>query len=361
MATYTIPYFSLASADVNVAGIIEEFRSGEQWDWHAPSNPTFALNVVNTVYQAQVIDTADGMFDDDPGAATQTLAADVVDDLGTVLWTAGSTIEDEYEVDLTDAGGTTYRLVAISIDDIIVGFTFEGAMPPVGTTLYYTAGNWHDFQTLDPANAVVCFAADTLIATARGDKPAGLVEVDDMVLTRDSGFQPVRWVGRRALSSQELFRAPHLRPIQIAAGALGPGIPRRDLRLSPQHRVLVRSRIAARMFGENEILVAAKNLTSLPGVDIDERSPRVTYVHLLFDRHEVIYANGAPSESLYCGANALAILDPPNTAGLQNLLPVEPDQAPPLPARLVAPGRRSRKLAERLVKNGKRLIDRSAG
>lgn len=368
VASYTIPFFSLDSANVNIAGILEQFRSGEQWDWHAASNPTLAIDAVNTTYHAQITDTANGLFDDDSAAGTQTLAADITDEFATMLWSAGSVIEDEYEIELTDGDGTTYRLVAISIDDTIVGFTFEGAVPPIGTTLTYTFGNSSDIQVLDPADAVVCFTADALIVTARGEVAAGRLKDGDMVLTRDNGFQPLRRIGRRQIPSQDLFRAPHLRPIRISAGALGPGIPRRDLLVSPQHRILVRSRLAIRMFGENEILVAARNLTALPGVEIDVRVARVTYVHLLFDAHQVIYANSAPCESLYSGAMALAIVTRDTDAGDRNAAldavldaAFDPEHIATSPARLVATGRRSRKLAERLVKNGKHLLDRSAG
>ena len=93
----------------------------------------------------------------------------------------------------------------------------------------------------------------------------------DLVRTLDHGLQPVRWVGARRLSAAELAAAEKLRPIRIRAGALGPGTPRADLLVSPQHRVLVRSRIAQRMFGTDEVLVAAKQLLQIDGIDNDNR------------------------------------------------------------------------------------------
>lgn len=66
----------------------------------------------------------------------------------------------------------------------------------------------------------------------------------------------------------------------------------------------MRSRIAARMFETEEVLVAAAQLVGLPGITTAPPQA-VTYLHLLFDRHEVVFANGAPSESLYPGPVAL--------------------------------------------------------
>src|SRR5690606_24870473 len=96
-----------------------------------------------------------------------------------------------------------------------------------------------------------------------------------------------------------------LRPIRIRAGALGNGTPSSDLVLSPQHRVLVRSRIAQKMFGATEVLVAARQLLLLDGIDIATDLTEVEYFHMLFDRHEVVISNGALTESLYTGAQAL--------------------------------------------------------
>ena len=66
---------------------------------------------------------------------------------------------------------------------------------------------------------------------------------------------------------------------------------------SPQHRVLVRSRIAQKIFGTDEVLVAAKQLCQLDGIDIALDLGAVTYVHFLFDAHQVVFSNGAETES----------------------------------------------------------------
>ena len=128
--------------------------------------------------------------------------------------------------------------------------------------------------------------------------------------TRDNGPQTVRWIGRRAYGLNALTQNPKLRPIQIKAGALGNGLPERDLLVSRQHRMMADSKIAERMFATREVLIPAIKLTALPDIFIDECIENFEYFQLLFNRHEVIYVEGAPSESLYTGPEALKALNP---------------------------------------------------
>lgn len=112
-----------------------------------------------------------------------------------------------------------------------------------------------------------------------------------------------------------------LRPIRISVGALGKGLPKQDLVLSPWHRVLVRSKIAYRICGENETLVPVKKLLGLEVIDVVEAQEDVTYYHLLFDRHEVIFANDAPTESLFLGPQSLKSLSQDMLEELTTLFP----------------------------------------
>ncbi|TWI29271.1 Hint domain-containing protein [Paracoccus sulfuroxidans] len=202
---------------------------------------------------------------------------------------------------------------------------------------------------------VVCFAADALIETVEGPVRAGDLSVGDLVHTADAGLQPIRWIGRRRLGAAELEAHPNLRPIRIRAGALGQNLPSRDLVVSPQHRMLARSRIAQRMFGTDEILVAAKQLLQLKGFDIASDLAEVTYVHFLFDAHQIVFANGAPSESLHTGAEALKAVGEAAVAEIYQLFP-ELRSDTREPARLLAPGRMARKLAQRHMQNGRNLL-----
>ncbi|ADO43589.1 Hint domain-containing protein [Ketogulonicigenium vulgare] len=171
-----------------------------------------------------------------------------------------------------------------------------------------------DFQpvafdtTTGLAVAAPCFTAGTLIETPNGPKRIEDLVAGDLVVTRDNGPQILRWVGESLVSAAALAARPKLRPIRISAGALGTGLPTQDLLVSPQHRVLVQSKIAARMFDQDEVLVPAVKLTALPGIFIEPESQDVRYFHMLFDRHEIVISNGALTESLHTGPIALRSL-----------------------------------------------------
>lgn len=150
---------------------------------------------------------------------------------------------------------------------------------------------------------------------------------------------------------------PNLRPILIRKGALGAGSPARDLVVSPQHRILVRSRIAHRLFQDTEILVAAKHLVGLPGIQVTAPPEGVTYFHLLFDRHEIVMSNGAWSESLYTGPEALKSVSDAARREIMALFPDLAQGTAPAPARRLLTGREAQQLAERQLRNiGKRSL-----
>jgi hypothetical protein len=89
-----------------------------------------------------------------------------------------------------------------------------------------------------------------------------------LVWTKYDGYQPVRWIGMRQMSKTDLEAHANVRSIRIKAGALGQNMPERDLTVSPQHRILVNSKLARRLYGEDEVLVAAKHLLQVEGVDV---------------------------------------------------------------------------------------------
>lgn len=204
---------------------------------------------------------------------------------------------------------------------------------------------------------VFCFVAGTMIETRNGLVAVEHLKAGDEVLTRDHGFQPIRWIGSVKLSGAALARQPKLRPIRIQAGALGENTPSSDLLVSPQHRILVRSKIAVRVFGALEVLVPAKQLLQLDGIDYAEDLAQVEYFHFLFDRHEVVMSNGAATESLFTGPQALKAV---GKAAREEILALFPQFADadfrPEPARIIGSGRQSRKLALRHATKGHALI-----
>ena len=202
---------------------------------------------------------------------------------------------------------------------------------------------------------ISCFTSGTLIRTATGERPVEDIRVGDLVMTRDNGMQPVHWTGARHVTAPEIAANPALSPLRIAAGVLGPNLPARDLLVSQQHRILVRSAIAARMFGAQELLIAAKHLTGIEGIDIVTDAPGVTYVHLMFDAHEILVSNGAETESLYPGPQALLALGDA-AAEIFTLFPQLRHATEPFPgARPFVAGKKAMQLASRHAANQKPL------
>lgn len=165
-----------------------------------------------------------------------------------------------------------------------------------------------------------CFTGETEIATDRGPVAIEDLRVGDKVLTRDSGYQPVRWIGARRFDAAALAEFPELQPVRIPRDAIGAGMPARDLMVSPQHRLLVTGAQALALGGETEILVAAVDFMAGSGT---AHAPKrgVIYYHILFDAHEVIWANGCWSESFLPEAAALDGLHAAQRAEILRIFP----------------------------------------
>lgn len=221
-----------------------------------------------------------------------------------------------------------------------------------------TGGNGGDayIDDLDLTARVACFTRGTMIETDKGPRAVETLQVGDLVWTLDAGHQPVRWIGETRLDAPALARMPRLRPICIAAGALGNGTPSRDLLVSPQHRVLLSSKIAQRMFGTQEVLVAAKQLLALEGIEQVD-ADTVDYVHFLCSTHQIVRSNGALMESMYAGTQALAAVGQAARDEILELFPRIRDEADAMePARLLVPGSQARRLARRHSENGEVLV-----
>lgn len=198
---------------------------------------------------------------------------------------------------------------------------------------------------------VPCFAAGTMILTATGEKPIEMLQVGDLLQTADHGLRPIRWIGRATVSADRIRSEPDLAPISIAASAMAPGLPQRPLRLSPQHRVLLRSSVAARMYGSDEVLCPIKFAVKRAGVEADPQPGDTLYIHLLMDAHEVIFAEGLPCESLYLGPHASQALPDEAQAEIAALFPLLDGQLQrhSTPARPLIRGRRAGNLVARIA------------
>lgn len=206
---------------------------------------------------------------------------------------------DDYDIiDLTSMPPGSFRIVDTRPDSD--GNGIDGTIEILDGD-----GNVVDRIVFENIEEIVpCFTPGTLIATPRGEKPVEELQVGDRVITRDNGIQEIRWVGHKAMAGRELMAAPHLRPVLVKAGSLGNGLPERDIMLSPNHRVLVANERTQLYFEESEVLAAVKHLVGMPGVfQLDAMA--VTYIHFMFDRHEVVLSDGAWTESFQPGDMSL--------------------------------------------------------
>ncbi len=146
-----------------------------------------------------------------------------------------------------------------------------------------------------------CLTAGTLVSTPSGEVPVERLSEGDYVTTLDSGARRIRWVGEVTLAADQVAQNPGLRPVSIAAGSLGPAMPVRDLCVAQEQRVLLSGRRVEQSFGETEVLVRSGLLVGEPGVRLAETSAPIRCFYLLLDRHEIIFANGLPVESLLVG------------------------------------------------------------
>ncbi len=225
----------------------------------------------------------------------------------------------QYGIATIDANGTwTYDLDDTNPD--VDGLDDGETLTDTFTVLMVDAEGESDTVEIEiTITGVLCLAAETRVETAKGRQRVKDLRVGDRVLT-PNGYKPLRWIGRYDMDPATLVQSPKMRPVRITAGALGDGLPERDLIVSRQHRMLVDTTIAKRMFGVSQVLISAIRLTALPGISVDETLDSVAYFHLLFDRHEVVFAEGAPTESLYPGPEAFTEMSAQSQQEVQAVL-----------------------------------------
>lgn len=290
---------------------------------------------------------------------------------GQVLSGTSTTIFIDGTSQATDTSGNVYTIATIEINT--AGATggnpnnvdgqwiliFDGPLPasgvldfneaialPQNTILTFDNGSFESTSTL------VCFVAGTMIKTQDGERAVEDLSVGDMIETIDHGLQPIRWIG-----CTKVHATGKLHPVRISAGALGQGLPKRDILVSRQHRMVVSSTIANRMF-DGDVLIPAIKLVGLPGIFVDDSMTTLAYFHILFDRHELIFAEGAPTESLYTGEYALEAILPAARTEIFTLFPeLEGGGHSPRPALPIPAGKLQKKLVARHAANKKPLID----
>ncbi len=142
-----------------------------------------------------------------------------------------------------------------------------------------------DRLTLLSSNAP-CYCPGTLILTNRGDMPVETLAAGDTIIIASGQHRPIRWIGHRSYAGRFLTANPGEQPIRFRAGSLGGGLPCRDLMVSPEHAMFL-----------DGVLVPARCLVSGGTVVQEHGVERADYFHVELDSHDILLAEGAPSES----------------------------------------------------------------
>lgn len=172
----------------------------------------------------------------------------------------------------------------------------------------------------DVGNTVPCFTPGTFIATPNGEVAVELLREGDRIITRDNGIQEISWVGTKVLSGAELVAKPQMQPVLIRAGALGDGSPEHDLLVSPNHRILISNSSSTLLFGEQEVLAAAQHLVNGKGI-LRITANRMSYIHFMFTKHQVVLSEGAWTESFQPGTQSLEGIGQAQRAEIMALFP----------------------------------------
>lgn len=205
-----------------------------------------------------------------------------------------------------------------AVDRLVI---LSGTISPGDAILNITQTSTNTSIPYASIPSIVCFTPGTIISTPTGPTLIENLHVGDLVITADNGLQAIRWIGTKRVSGARLMAHPHLRPVRIKAHAFGHNRPEQDLLVSPQHRMFLKSNQAQLMFGEAEILMTAKSLVNDKTIIVDYQLTHVDYIHILFDRHELVQANGSWSESFHPGAVGLDAIEENARTELFNIFP----------------------------------------
>jgi Ca2+-binding RTX toxin-like protein len=226
-------------------------------------------------------------------------------------------------VDLAESGAAGITLVGGEADET-VGDTLDLNGVADRTTLNLTTNTPGELAgtiqladgsllTFSNIERIICFTPGTMIDTPHGPRGIETLKPGDLVLTRDHGPQPIRWIGQRDVAADGGMAPVEIDPV-LVPGARAP------LRVSQQHRLLFSGYRAQMLFGESEVLVAAKHLLGNPAARLIEGG-RIAYIHIMFDCHEIVFANGMPSESFFPGDDALESITAPSRSELFDMFP----------------------------------------
>ncbi|MFK7938983.1 MAG: Hint domain-containing protein [Roseovarius sp.] len=190
-------------------------------------------------------------------------------------------------------GATTEMLVLVEVDDNgDVADIYALPLAPIKPRVGYALVGYDQQIARQKYAEVACvsFTRGTHITLSSGaQKPVEYLEPGDTILTRDDGVQQLRWVGQSTVRAVGDFA-----PIRIRAGALHN---ENDLLVSPDHRLFIYQRSDKLGAGRAELLIRARHLINGDSV-VRHEGGFVDYFQLLFDEHQIIYAEGIAAETL---------------------------------------------------------------
>ena len=287
--------------DTNEGNLAAENEASLLGTYGSAGDPLYNyVTVVDSDSPTQFIDTdqdtGNGTLTYDVGAGTVTTKLDsFVTYNGTVTYGDGSS-----ENIIVDVLQFTNGDVFIPAWDNYPQFATKGIESVTLNSVDFDRWGGFEQASYDSVQ-FVCFAPGTLIATPRGEVPVEILRVGDEVCTLDHGAQALVWIGRRKLRFPP--SPARQKPMEFKPGSLGPGMPRRRLVISPQHRVLMAD-------ASGGVLAPACAFAHQRGVRRMAGCKRIEYIALMCAAHEVLFAEGAPVESFYPGRAGLALLSP---------------------------------------------------
>ncbi|SHG72086.1 Hint domain-containing protein [Marivita hallyeonensis] len=292
--------------------------AGSTFTYDAATMPWFTMQIVDNGADTTTlsgdtdgVNTDGSPNNDNEGADGETGA--LYDPDGNQVGTFGAVASDRWGVLEGSDGSTIFIYEIENFDDIDV-YAFSEPLVD-GVTYTNTAQNSRDADI--PYAQMICLARGTQILTPGGYTPIERLKVGGIVETVDHGPQPIRWIAKSQATFNSDIGAPQKRPVKIRAGTAGNS---RDLLLSAQHRVVVRISTPS---GPSDVFAVSRHLAE----EFDGRiRPAagiryITFYNLLFDKHEVIFADGVQVESLYPGPQTRNFPDLGWSAVLQHKWP----------------------------------------
>lgn len=312
MATYVIYGYAASALVFN--------SSTGAFDLSASFDPTQDRIKVTITDHGGFFDGDDVVAGDDEVGSDANQTAVVTTPDGTVI-ASGLIYDEAYaEIDKPDGGRAYLDRIEIAGQHLGYFSSVEltpGASYPVITSTDVTDGSEAEHAY---SNLASCFCSSTMIETFTGPMPVDWLSTQDRVRTKDNGYQQALWVGQTKISVAQMQEMPQLWPVMIQAGALGDGMPDYDLKVSADHRILVSGAEVQLLFGTDEVFVPAKALVNGDSVVSVCPSKPTAFVHVLFETHEIIRAEGLWAESFFTGAQAVRRLDAANQGRVKRIL-----------------------------------------